>query len=206
MHRKWQLYQSVTWSKGAGGKASKIRPARIGEIGVRHNARIDPIAKLEQRCEGSGTETVAPGLIDRGPPAKGVLNPRGQPHELLALERRRQISRKGVVRVDYLLVRRAYPRMQMGADLASSIISNRAQNGYGFRRVCHRIVHHVNRHDAVAIHDLLRQRLNKNIRRAAGTGIERRVPVELLFRIDDDDQCGWPLGRQIERAPGRIGL
>ena len=83
----------------------------------------------------------------------------------------------------------------MGADLASTVISNRAQNGYGFRRVCHRIVHHVNRHNAVAIHDLLSQRLKKNICRAAGIGIEWRVPVELLFRIDDDHQCGWPPGR-----------
>ena len=78
---------------------------------MRHNARIDPISKLNQRCEGVGTETVTAGLIDRGPLAEGVLNPRGQPHELLALQRRWQISRKGIVRVDYLLVRRAYPWM-----------------------------------------------------------------------------------------------
>jgi len=91
----------------------------------------------------------------------------------------------------------------MGTDPALAPVCKSLQHGNRRRRGGHGIVDDIGRHDAVAGEDLLRRALRRygvDARVLAGM---RPAPVELLFRVDDDQEQRGTLCRQAGRQAAR---
>jgi hypothetical protein len=148
-----------------------------------------------------GPEAVAPGLVGARTDAEVLLDGRDEALDLLLLELAREVSRVRVARVDLLVERRRDPRVEVRADLAAPGRVDLAERSGARLLRGDRKVDGVERSDAGGVADRLEEADIAHVLDRRVPPVERRVPVELLLGVDDDEEDGGDLHATQGRDP-----
>ncbi len=97
--------------------------------------------------------------------------------------------------------------MQVGADPSPAGVHNLFERFVCLRLAGDREIDHIRRPDGVSRQHTLEAADVANCPHAGVRPVKRRVPVELFFRVDDNEQKGWSLAWQMDwllNAKGRV--
>jgi hypothetical protein len=122
--------------------------------------------------------------------------------ELFAFELEWQVAGIRVLISDLLDQRRIVPGLQVGADLARARAMQIADELEGFGRAADRKIEDEGRPYVISFKDPLRTILVFDRGYTPCPARPGRLPVELGFGIDHDDQHRRLLGRPVDRSPG----
>jgi hypothetical protein len=154
----------------AGPAVREIGAELAAEISVRNDADIDFIAEFGEDPRSRVSDAVSTRFVDPGSHADILFNAVGQPDQLLALQVGGQIAGIRVLVGDPLDQRRIVPRLQVGADFASTRTIEIADELVGFPRAADRVIEDEGRPDSISVKDPLCSILAFN----RGTPIARR--------------------------------
>ena len=187
---------------GAGAAMREVGAEFAGEIGARNNAYVDFVAELGEDTGRRPPDAVSARFVDARAHSDIGFDAVRKVDELFAFELDWQVAGIGVLIGNLLDQRRIVPGLQVGADLASAGAMQVADELEGFGRAADRKIEDEGRPHAISFEDPLRTTLRFDRGDTPCPARPGRLPVELGFGIDDDDQHRRLLGRPVDRLPG----
>ncbi|HVT23732.1 MAG TPA: hypothetical protein VHD95_03830 [Rhizomicrobium sp.] len=155
---------------------------------ARKNTAIDFIFQIFENfgCRGSGT--ISAGTIQSRTHIEILFDHVRELFELLPFQTGRKVSGEGIAFADFFFVRRRHPGVKLCTDIASTRLQEFAQRPEALLLGGHGIIDRIGWDDAKLLENTLGAELRGNRLDTAVRAGERLVPIELFFRIDNDDK------------------
>src|SRR5437868_5957840 len=180
----------------------EIRAEFTGEIVARDHAHVDFVSEFGEDAGGRLSDPVSARFINARAHSDIAFNATRQLNQLFPFELEGQIAGIGVLISNLLDQGRIVPGLQVCADLAGAGAMQVADELECFGRAADRKIEDEGRPYAISLEYPLRTILVFDRGYAPCVARPGRLPVELGFGIDDDNQHRRLLGRPVDRSPG----